>query len=70
MIVIGRPGKQGAGHFRPMVGRGNAQLFLAVEMVEETALGDARLGTDIVDPGRAIALGPYDGEGRIQKPGL
>ena len=44
----------------PEFGRGERQVVLAVEMMEEAALGHPGGGTDIVDPRRIVALGPHD----------
>ena len=47
--------------------RRNAELFLAVKVMEEAALGYARSRTDVIDRAARIALSPYDVAGRIKQ---
>ena len=61
--VVGRAGKQGAGRLRPEVGGGDGEVFLAFEVVEEGALGDAGGGAQVIDAGGRVALGADHGEG-------
>ena len=67
MCVIGGGRKQRAGDPRPVVRRRDAKLFLAFEMVEERALGDARRSAQLVNRGGRIALGADQGQGCIQQ---
>ncbi len=43
-VVVRRGGEQGAGGLRPMLGGGDGERLLVLEMVEERALGDAGVG--------------------------
>src|SRR5437763_1376731 len=47
---------RGAGEARPVRGGGDGQIVLALEVMEEAALGDARLAADVVDRAPRIAL--------------
>ena len=57
MLVIGRGLEKRAGHLRPIIGGRDAERFLALEVMEERALGDARLGAEIIDGRCGVTLG-------------
>ncbi len=55
-LLVRRIGEQRAGAVVPVLRRGQRQVFLALEVVEEAALGQAGGGAQVVDRGRAVAL--------------
>jgi len=72
VVVIRRSGKQRAGDLRPVIRRRYGQRILAPEMMEESALGDARCRAKLIDAGRRIAFGPHHRQRRIEqlRPGI
>ena len=69
-LVVGRRSEEGRCRRIPMRDRRQRQVFLALEVMEEASLGQSGFGADVLDPGRAIALGAHDLEGRVEKLGL
>ncbi len=67
MIVIGRGGEQLAGHSGPVIRRRQCQIFLAFEVMKETALGYSRRRADILNPCRRIPLGADYLQRRLQQ---
>ena len=59
-ILIRRCCKHGVSHRREVSGCGKCQIFLALEVMEEAALGEAGCLADVFDARRAIALGAND----------
>ena len=57
-------------HLDPIVGGGQGQVFLAVEVVEEAAFGEPGSFADILNARGGVALGADDVESRIEEPGL
>src|ERR1700730_10330674 len=55
-LAIRRCAKEPPGHLGKMLGRRDREVFLAFEVVEERALGQAGCGTDVVHGGPRIAL--------------
>ena len=58
--LIGRRAEQHLSHRLELLDRGDAELFLAVEVMKEAALGKPCGLADIVDAGGRIALGAND----------
>ena len=55
VVVLGG-GEQRAGGLRPVVGGGDGERLLRLEVVEEGALGHARRGAQVVDARGAQTL--------------
>ena len=68
--LVRRSCKQGVGHPREMGRGGQRQLFLAVEVVEEAALGELGGLADVLDASRRIALCADDMQRRVEEPDL
>jgi len=51
-----------------MIRRGKRQLFLAVEVVEEAALGEFGGRADVFDARRRIPFGSDDLQGGVEEP--
>jgi 3'-5' exonuclease len=56
--LVGRGAKQNRRRRAELLDRRNAELLLAVEVVKEAALGNARGFADVVDGGGRVAFGP------------
>src|SRR5262249_47181281 len=67
--VVRRGPEQRAGGFGSVGRRRDREPLLALEVVEETALAQARGFADVVDPGGAVALGADDEERGVEEPG-
>ena len=65
--VIGRLGEQAAGRHRPMFRRRNSEIFLASEVVEERALGDAGRRAELIYRSRVISLLQNNPQSRAQQ---
>jgi hypothetical protein len=52
--------EQGTGIRSPLIQRGQGEVVLGLEVVEEAALGDASRGADVRDARRGLALGAHD----------
>jgi hypothetical protein len=68
--VIGRGGKERGAAFDPVVGGGQRQLFLAIEVVEEASFGQAGGFADVLNARGGISLSADYVEGRVEDPGL
>src|SRR6185312_1567600 len=67
MAVVRRGREEGAGHVRPILGRGNAERFLGFEVMKEGPLGNTSFGAQLVDGRGRIALGADHRQGRVEK---
>lgn len=65
--VIGRDLKEAGGRLLPEFRRGDAERFLAAEMMEEGPLGDIGRAADVIDGGGGEALGADDVPRRLQE---
>ena len=68
--MIGRGGEKAACDFAPVFGRRQGQRFLAVEMMEEAALGQAGCLADILNARGRVAFGTDHVQRRVEEPGL
>src|SRR6516164_6625468 len=57
------------GHSAKLLDRRNAELFFAVEVMEETTFRDASGRADVVNGAGRVAPGPYDVPGRFEQLG-
>ena len=67
--MIGRLREELRGAIVPLARRRDGQVFLAGEMVEEAALGDAGGGTDVFDTRGGVAIGAHQVDGGGQQAG-
>ena len=65
--LVGRRAEQRFGHRLELLDCGDAELFLAFEVMKEAALGETGRLANIVDGGGGIALGANDIGGGGQK---
>ena len=64
--VIRSSGKKLARNLRPVAGGPDTEVFLALEVVEEGALGDPGGGAEIFDAGGCVTLGADDPQCSLQ----
>jgi hypothetical protein len=65
--AIGSQCEQAIRHRREMPRGGQRKVFLALEVMEEAALGQPSGQADVIDGGRRIALGTDHLQGRVQE---